>query len=208
MTADGVCKRSEHGRVAQLPTHEDRFNDDWNSRAFVMRSIELVSRGLRIAALACLGVFIGCGGQQQQAPPPPPTVAVVTLEAQAVSLTTELPGRTTAFRIAEVRPRVGGVILKRLFTEGTNVQAGQQLYQIDPRRFEADFGSRECEPQAVAGRVGTCPIRGSTTHGPQGQGAVAEKEYQDANFAEQAASAAVDLALSEQRTAALIWNGP
>jgi membrane fusion protein, multidrug efflux system len=70
-------------------------------------------------------------------PPPPPEVAVLTLRTQAVVIVTELPARTTAFRVAEVRPQVSGVILKRLFVEGSQVQAGQQLYQIDPAPFQA-----------------------------------------------------------------------
>ncbi len=62
-----------------------------------------------------------------EAPPPAqtPEVGIVTLEAQTVTLNTELPGRTNAFRIAEVRPQVNGIILKRLFKEGSDVKAGQ-----------------------------------------------------------------------------------
>ncbi|MEI9986812.1 MAG: biotin/lipoyl-binding protein [Aliidongia sp.] len=69
--------------------------------------------------------------QQQQARQKP-DVEVVLLHPQPVSLTTELPGRLSPFRVAEVRPQVSGVILKRLFTEGDSVKEGQQLYQIDP----------------------------------------------------------------------------
>ena len=66
-----------------------------------------------------------------------PAVTVVTLRAQPVSLTTELPGRISSYRVAEVRPQVSGVILRRLFREGERVDAGQQLYQIDPAPYEA-----------------------------------------------------------------------
>ena len=81
----------------------------------------------------CLGLT-GCKDKQSQAavPPPKPSVDAVTLCAQPVKLITELPGRTSPYRTAEVRPQVNGIILKRLFTEGDTVQAGQQLYQIDP----------------------------------------------------------------------------
>jgi membrane fusion protein (multidrug efflux system) len=68
-------------------------------------------------------------------------VSVLTLQAAPVSLVTELPGRTVPYRIAEVRPQVNGVILRRLFTEGSQVKAGQQLYQIDPAPFEASLQS-------------------------------------------------------------------
>jgi membrane fusion protein (multidrug efflux system) len=75
------------------------------------------------------------------APPPKPAVTVVDLHARPVSLTTELPGRVSAYRIAEVRPQVNGVILKRLFKEGDLVSAGQQLYQIDPAPYQAALAS-------------------------------------------------------------------
>jgi len=66
---------------------------------------------------------------------------VVTLKAEPVPITTELPGRVAAFRVADVRPQVNGIILKRLFTEGSEVQAGQQLYQIDPAPYQATYDS-------------------------------------------------------------------
>ena len=66
---------------------------------------------------------------------------MVTLKPQTIALSTELPGRTTAYLIADVRPQVNGVITKRLFTEGSDVQAGQQLYQIDPATYQAAYDS-------------------------------------------------------------------
>src|ERR1700678_2859945 len=88
--------------------------------------------GIAVIAALCVALA-GCRDKQSQAavPPPKPSVDVVTLRAQPVNLTTELPGRTSPYRTAEVRPQVNGIILKRLFTEGDTVQAGQQLYQID-----------------------------------------------------------------------------
>ncbi len=87
----------------------------------------------------------GCNEQgaapQAAAAPPPTEVTVVTLVAQPVPLTGELPGRTAPYRIAEVRPQVGGVILKRLFEEGSEVTAGQSLYLIDPAPFQASLDS-------------------------------------------------------------------
>jgi membrane fusion protein (multidrug efflux system) len=72
---------------------------------------------------------------------PPPEVAVVTLEPEHVTLTTELPGRTTAHLVAEVRPQVGGLIQKRVFTEGSEVEAGEVLYEIDSAPFQAALDS-------------------------------------------------------------------
>ena len=86
-----------------------------------------------------------CACSHKAAPPPiaPAEVGVMTLRAQPVSITTELPGRTVPYRIAEVRPQVNGVILKRLFKEGSQVKAGQQLYLIDPAPFQASFASAQ-----------------------------------------------------------------
>jgi membrane fusion protein, multidrug efflux system len=83
----------------------------------------------------------GCGKGAPKRHEPPVLVDVVTLHAAPVVMTTELPGRLTAHRVAEMRPQVSGVILKRLFTEGDMVRAGQQLYQIDPRPYEASLAS-------------------------------------------------------------------
>jgi membrane fusion protein (multidrug efflux system) len=100
--------------------------------------------GVAVLAALCLGLA-GCKDKPTQAaePPPKPAVDVVTLQAHPVKLTTELPGRTSPYRTAEVRPQVNGVILKRLFTEGDTVQAGQQLYQIDPAPYEASLASAQ-----------------------------------------------------------------
>ncbi|TCH99649.1 efflux RND transporter periplasmic adaptor subunit [Roseococcus sp. SYP-B2431] len=89
--------------------------------------------------------IVGCEEKQAAAPeaPPPPAVTVVSLRQQPVTITTELPGRTSAFQTAEVRPQVGGVIRERLFTEGAEVQAGQPLYQIDPAPYQAQLDSAE-----------------------------------------------------------------
>jgi membrane fusion protein (multidrug efflux system) len=87
-------------------------------------------------------LLAGCG--QQDAPAvaaAPPRVSVVTLQARPVPINSELPGRVAAYRTAEVRPQVNGIILKRLFVEGSDVRAGQQLYQIDPAPYQASYDS-------------------------------------------------------------------
>ena len=98
------------------------------------------------ALMSILAVAVFLAGCQEEAAPPAqqkPTVGVVTLQAEPFAVTTELPGRTRAFRIAEVRPQVSGIIQKRLFTEGSDVKAGQQLYQIDPSVYEATLKSAQ-----------------------------------------------------------------
>jgi membrane fusion protein (multidrug efflux system) len=93
---------------------------------------------------ACALSALLLAGCSHKAPPPAPAapkVTVVTVQAQAVPFTTELPGRVTAYRTADVRPQVSGIILKRLFVEGSEVKAGQQLYQIDPAPYQAGYDS-------------------------------------------------------------------
>ena len=93
------------------------------------------------AILAGSILLTGChpSGTAAAAPPamPPAEVSVLTLKEEPVTLRTELPGRTSAFRVAEVRPQVNGVLQKRLFTEGADVKEGQQLYQIDAAPYQA-----------------------------------------------------------------------
>jgi membrane fusion protein (multidrug efflux system) len=97
-------------------------------------------------ALAAAGVIAlsGCGkGGPQGAPPqmPPQGVGVLTIAEQSVPLVAELPGRTSPFAVSDVRPQVSGIIQRRLFTEGSNVRAGQVLYQIDPAPYQAAYNS-------------------------------------------------------------------
>jgi membrane fusion protein (multidrug efflux system) len=81
------------------------------------------------------------GGGEQPAPAGPPEVGVVTIRTESVVLSSELPGRTSAYESSEVRPQVNGLILERLFTEGDQVRAGQALYRIDPAPYEAQVAS-------------------------------------------------------------------
>jgi membrane fusion protein (multidrug efflux system) len=91
-------------------------------------------------ALAGCNFFGGSGGGAAPGGAPPPAeVSVVMLKEEPVTLTTELPGRTSAFRVAEVRPQVNGILQKRLFVEGADVQEGQQLYQIDASPYQAVY---------------------------------------------------------------------
>src|SRR5580692_6079091 len=99
------------------------------------------NRFFRNLLLAALAVLVSGCAKHVPPPPPMPAVTIVGLHARPVSLTTELPGRVSAYRIAEVRPQVNGVILKRLFKEGDLVGAGQQLYQIDAAPYQAALAS-------------------------------------------------------------------
>lgn len=105
----------------------------WSSPALLMA----------LAVTAGLLLLGGCdeGFSQQAAGPRPAAplqeVKIITVAAQSIELTTELPGRTSPYRVAEIRPQVNGLIQKRLFEEGSDVNAGDMLYQIDPAFFQA-----------------------------------------------------------------------
>lgn len=97
------------------------------------------------AAIAVAVVLCGCG---HRGPIPPagdfrPQVTVVTLETQSVTLTRELPGRTSAYLVADVRPQVSGIVKRRLFTEGSLVHAGQVLYDIDDSLYRAQYDNAD-----------------------------------------------------------------
>ena len=99
----------------------------------VIDKVKLVgSLGVLVGALVLVGCDQKGANNAMPSPPPPPEVSVLNMTAQSVTLTSELPGRTSPYQIAEVRPQVGGIVQERLFTEGADVTAGQVLYQIDP----------------------------------------------------------------------------
>ena len=98
-----------------------------------------------VTAVALASLLSGCKKEEAAPPAQTPQVGVVTIQPQAFTLTSELPGRTTAYRIAEVRPQVNGIILKRLFKEGGDVKEGQQLYQIDPSVYDATLKSAQAK---------------------------------------------------------------
>ena len=94
-------------------------------------------------------ILNGCGEQNMDGSPPPPEVAVVTTQLKEVVLTTELVGRTSAYLVAEVRPQVSGIIQKRLFKEGSDVRAGEVLFQIDPALYQAALARAEANLTAL-----------------------------------------------------------
>lgn len=106
-------------------------------------NLRAVARFTACCLAACAAVLLaGCDSHAQKvAVSTPPLVDVVTLQAQPVTITTSLPGRAVAYRIAQVRPQVSGIILKRDYVEGSTVKAGQQLYQIDPAPYQAAYDS-------------------------------------------------------------------
>jgi membrane fusion protein (multidrug efflux system) len=152
--------------------------------------------------LICVAGLAACSSGKTAVPPnPPPEVGVVTLHPQPVTITTDLPGRTVAYRIAEVRPQVSGVILKRLFTEGSEVKAGQQLYQIDPASFQANLDSAQASLARARATLKSATLL-TQRYKPLAEAhAVSQQDYDNAVAAESQAAADIALAKAAVDTA-------
>ncbi|EHJ6637332.1 multidrug efflux RND transporter periplasmic adaptor subunit AcrA [Salmonella enterica subsp. enterica serovar Oranienburg] len=144
----------------------------------------------------------GCDDKQdQQGGQQMPEVGVVTLKTEPLQITTELPGRTVAYRIAEVRPQVSGIILKRNFVEGSDIEAGVSLYQIDPATYQATYDSAKgdlAKAQAAANITELTVKRYQKLLGTQ---YISKQEYDQALADAQQATAAVVAAKAAVETA-------
>ncbi|ECC3378541.1 multidrug efflux RND transporter periplasmic adaptor subunit AcrA [Salmonella enterica subsp. enterica serovar Manchester] len=144
----------------------------------------------------------GCDDKQdQQGGQQMPEVGVVTLKTEPLQITTELPGRTVAYRIAEVRPQVSGIILKRNFVEGSDIEAGVSLYQIDPATYQATYDSAKgdlAKAQAAANIAELTVKRYQRLLGTQ---YISKQEYDQALADAQQATAAVVAAKAAVETA-------
>ena len=150
-------------------------------------------------------VMTGChpetpagGGAPSQ---PPAQVSVVTLVQQPVTLTTELPGRTAPYRIAEVRPQVNGVIQKRMFIEGNDVQADQQLYQIDAAPYQASYDSAQALVAHANAEMAAAKALLDRYKGLGGTNAVSKQDLDNATASELQAQADIESAQAAVETA-------
>jgi membrane fusion protein (multidrug efflux system) len=142
--------------------------------------------------LAAAGMLVSCSRHQAPPPPPKPDVAVIVVATKPVVLTTELPGRTYAYRIAEIRPQVSGVIQKRLFTEGADVKAGQELYQIDPAPFQAALDNARAALGRAQANLPAVETRVQRYKEALADKAVSRQDYDDADAALNQARADVE----------------
>jgi len=160
---------------------------------------------LGFLVLALAGCHSGAPGSAGAAgaggPRPPAEVSVVTLKESPVTLTTELPGRTSAFRVAEVRPQVNGVLQKRLFVEGADVQEGQQLYQIDPAPYQAALDTALAAAQKAQANLTIADVSLKRNQGLLASHAVSQQDidnalatYQEAQADVASADAAIETA--------------
>jgi len=139
---------------------------------------------ITVAGLLATGIVLtGCGKKNTAGPPPsgPPEVGVVEVKPQRLVLTTELSGRTSPHLIAEVRPQVGGIIQKRLFTEGSDVKAGQVLYQIDPASYRAAFASAKAAQARAEANLIPARLKAERFSDLVKINAVSRQDYDDAH---------------------------
>jgi membrane fusion protein (multidrug efflux system) len=140
--------------------------------------------------LACHGLT-GCDKKPVQAIAPIREVGVISVTPQKVALTTELPGRTSPYRIAEIRPQVNGLILKRLFTEGGDVKANQVLYQIDPAPFQAALDNAKAALGKAEANVPSIQLRVERYRDLLSDNSVSRQDYDDASASLKQAEAEV-----------------
>ncbi|MFZ9366265.1 MAG: efflux RND transporter periplasmic adaptor subunit [Burkholderiaceae bacterium] len=164
----------------------------------------------------------GCGKKEDakapaNAAPPPPMVSVITVSPEQVTNISELPGRVEAVRTAEVRARVGGIVQKRYFNEGSEVRAGQPLYQLDPAPYMATFasaratvGQAEANVTRAEANLAQATTKLNRYRNLVESNAVSKQEFDDLSSAQKlatadvsAARAAVDTARAPQEPAKL-----
>jgi membrane fusion protein (multidrug efflux system) len=151
----------------------------------------------------CL-ILIGCGKQNAtavKAPVNPPEVGIVIVKPQRVALTTELAGRTSAYLIAEVRPQVSGIIQKRLFTEGSDVKAGEVLYQIDPATYQAAYNNAKASLTRAEANVVPARLKAERYKELVKINAVSKQDYDDVSAALKLTEADIDAAKASVETA-------
>lgn len=166
----------------------------------------------RLGILACwlaaaLLALTGCaeseadskGGSDQA--PPPAEVGYIEVERRAVNRINQLPGRVVAYEVAEIRPQVSGIIQSRLFAEGAYVEEGQQLYQIDPARYEADYEMADAALEDAAARLKNAQTLADRNERLIKTGAVSQQQYDDAVAELNRSQAAVSMARAEIRMA-------
>jgi membrane fusion protein (multidrug efflux system) len=137
---------------------------------------------MKHSALLALGITLlaGCRAQSAPAPAGPVEVGVVTLAPTSVTLTRELPGRTSAFRVAEVRARVNGIVQRRLFAEGSDVKAGQPLFLIDPAPYRAALESAKAQLARAEATIAAARLEAQRYTELVAANAVSKQQYDDA----------------------------
>jgi membrane fusion protein, multidrug efflux system len=163
--------------------------------------------GLIAPALLSLILLAGC----EQPPAAPPSkgavpVGVVTVATQKVSVTSELAGRTSPFKIAEIRPQINGIIEQRLFREGADVKSGEVLYQIDPSLYRAALDNAEAAQTKAQANLATLQLKADRYGELIKVNAVSKQDLDDAQAAAKQAAADVEAAKAAVNTARINLN--
>ncbi|SFK25239.1 efflux RND transporter periplasmic adaptor subunit [Methylophaga sulfidovorans] len=145
-----------------------------------MKTSPSISRVIALSALLILTACQSDEPQQQGGQKPEKHVDVVTLAPQKVTLRSSLPARTTAFRQAEVRPQVNGIIEKRLFEEGAQVKEGQQLYQIDAALYQAQVANAKAQLMRAKAALQTAKAKEARYKNLLADNAISKQDYDDA----------------------------
>src|SRR5258707_1683226 len=136
-------------------------------------------------------ILTGCGSKAATTATQPPEVSVVTARRASVPITIELPGRTSAYLVAQVRARVDGIVLKRDFKEGGDVKTGQRLYQIDPAPYVAALNSATAALQKAQANLASTTALVERYKVLVSSNAVSKQDYDNAVSAQGQAAADV-----------------
>jgi membrane fusion protein, multidrug efflux system len=168
-----------------------------------MRVSNIPMGSIYAGAAALALVLAGCGQQQKsvQKQDAVPEATVATLAPQRVEIVSELPGRTAPYRVAEVRPQVTGVVLKRLFSEGGEVRADQQLYQINPASYQAAYDSAQASLAHAQAALNSAKLLAERYRTLIEAHAVSKQQYDDAVASQQQVEADVASAKAAIETA-------
>ena len=157
---------------------------------------------LRLIATATAAMILAACGQKHSAPPQQtPEVGVVTVTTSAVPVTSELPGRTSAFLVAQVRARVDGIVQRREFTEGSEVKAGQRLYKIDPAPYLASLNSAKASLAKAQANLASTTAQANRYKVLVAANAVSKQDYDNAVASQGQAAADVASAKAAVETA-------
>ena len=172
-----------------------------------MRQFQVILRNSSVFAIL-IGLLTGCSEPAPQALTAPglPEVGVYQVQSQSLTQVTELPGRTTDFRQAEIRPQVSGILQKRHFTEGQQVAAGELLYQIDPAPYQAALATAEANLSRAQAAATNAEQRLKRLQGLLASQVVSQQDVDDARATLLQAAAEVQAATAQRQVAQINLN--
>jgi len=193
---DTVSFTIDHSSLAAYVNETVSFKGDMMSSASGLRRVLPAGASFggatALIPAICLGLT-ACGGRAPGGPPPmgPPAVTVMTIQAQPLTLEADLPGRTSPFQVSDVRPQISGIIKARLFEEGSDVRAGQLLYQIDPAPYQAAHDQAVAQLANAQAALTTAKLKAARYGDMVRINAVSQQDADDAKAVSDEAEASV-----------------